>query len=247
MATFRRLVLLTVLLAVGAGAEAQVVLRLAASNPSKIASTEVELKKLLPERIERADVLDADGMDIVYDADAKRYSVRKTVELAPEERVVFTVELRDIWVFNEDELGAIKERAAEIREILAPTRASEKAALLQERIAENVDDIFELQGRTGIDDVPVTEHISAYDRNEVRFEAIQDDIRTLEAVLQIVGDSMIIEDFPDGVPPNVGTLWKVILVVVSFIGALTVVFFFIWSGQLKRIRQAEREAGISAG
>ena len=241
----RFLLVATVWIALLAGSlHGQVVMRVSASNPSRLSASEVEVKQLLPEGVERTDVLDAGGLDLIYDADAKRYCVTKKVELAPQQKVAYTVQLRDIWTFDEAELKKIDDRAEEIKRVLAPTRSANEGALLRERIGRNVAALLELQTATRIPEVSVPEHISAYDRNSVRFEAISEDAKTLEEILSIVGNSMIIEDFPDGVPPNVGTLWKVILVIVSFVGLLSVVFFFVWAAQLKKIRQAEREAGI---
>lgn len=242
---FKRLLLSAFFLLLAASVQAQVVLRLSASNPSKFAATEVEVKQLLPPGIQRGDVLDAGGLEVVYDADAKRYCVTKKVELQPGQKVSYTVQLRDIWVFDENELKSIDGRAQEISGILAPTRAANEAKLLRDRIGRNVAALLALQAEARIPEVSVPEHISAYDRNAIRFAAVQEDAKTLEEVLSIVGNSMIIEDFPDGVPPNVGTLWKIILVVVSFVGILSLGFFFVWAGQLKKIRQAEREAGIA--
>ncbi|MDT8390236.1 MAG: hypothetical protein RRC34_06985 [Lentisphaeria bacterium] len=223
----------------------EVVLRLSASNPSKITAMDVEVRKILPPRIERADVLDSDGLDVIYDADAKRYRVQKQVTLRPEEKRVFTIRLRDIWTFDEAELIQAKAKAEKIVGILRNTRGKNEAELLRDRIVKNVDAILDLQAERGIDQVSVPEHISAYDRNEVRYEAVQADARDLEAVLSILGDEKILDE-EDSAPVNVAMLWKIILLIVSFVAVITVVCFLVWTGQLRKIRQAEREAGIDA-
>lgn len=221
----------------------EVVLRVSARNPSQITVMQVNVKKMLPPRVERADVLDSDGLDVVYDADAKRYCLEKNVSLKPNEKRVFTIRLKDIWTFDEGELSNAKAKAEKIVQILQGTRGENEAEMLRDRIVKNVDAILDLQNKRSIDQVSIPEHISAYDQNEVRYEAVLEDARDLEAVLSILGDEKILEE-EDSAPVDVAMLWKVILLIISFVAVIAVVCFLVWTGQLRKIRSVERAAGI---
>lgn len=241
---FKQLVLILLITFLGIQTHAQdVVLRLSASNPSQITAMDVEVKKMLPPRVERMHVLDNGGLDIIYDADARRYCAQKMVTLKPQEKRVFTIRLQDIWTFDESELNNAKAKAEKIVGILQDTRGKNEAEMLRDRIVKNVDAILDLQGRRSIDKVSIPEHISAYDRNEVRYEAVQEDARDLEAVLSILGDEKILDE-EDSAPVNVAVLWKIILLIISFVAVIAVGCFLVWTRQLQKIRQAEREAGI---
>lgn len=223
---------------------AQVELRVVVNNPSRLVEREVEVKQLLPAGIVREDVLDSGEFEVRYDAEAKRYAVSRRVTLQPEEQRAFVIRLRDIWVFDENELQLLDERAEEIRGKLAGTRFEVEGELLRQRVAKNIQTLLELQRAAAIGKVDIPEHISAFDRNQVRYEIVRDDANALEQMLSIIAGSAILDDRMIGVPLDVAILWKVILVIISFVGALTLAFLVIWTSQLKKIRQAEREAGI---
>ncbi|OPZ25703.1 MAG: hypothetical protein BWZ02_02332 [Lentisphaerae bacterium ADurb.BinA184] len=52
---------------------------------------------------------------------------------------------------------------------------------------------------------------------------------------------------PAGIPPNVGVIWRVVFIIITFVGVISVIFFVIWSLQLRKIRSVEREEGLSGG
>ena len=238
------LVFLAGLLAVAA-ADAQIVLRIAVRNPSSLQENEVKVKKLLPEGIEPEHVIDAAGLEVVYDELAERYCVQKRITLGPLETAEFAVRLEDIWLIDEEELRAIDDRAEQIAKTLEGKRFEAEAGRLRDRVHRNVEAILARQEAAKIPDATVPEHISAYDHNEVLFRVVREDATTLEEMLAVLGHGQILQKVPPGMPPNVGTIWKVILIIISLVGVMTLAFFLIWSSQLRRIREAERESGLA--
>ncbi len=238
--------LVLLLLALGAsGAGASVTLRIVAVNPSEIEPREVDVKSYLPKGTTRGDILQTDGMTIGYDDQREQYYVHKQVALEPQQSVSFTVELKDVWLIEPVVLEGLASRARDLTERLGKTRYAEQAQQLAGRIQDNVDSIRQHQELNLIPKVTPSEHIAAFHRNRIMHDVIRADVEMLEKLLSSVSAERLLEKLPRGIPPNIGTLWKVIFVIITFLGVTSAVFFFIWSRQLRKIREAEALPGGS--
>lgn len=227
------------ILGVVATAQDTVVLNIRARNPSTYQAQEIEVKSYLPKGLNRDDVLTAEELEIVYDDLKEQYMVTADVTLEPEETKTFEVEIRDIWLVDEDVLATFGQRAKEVAEKLDGQAYEIEAANILERVQKNSAEIRARQEENRIPKVSTPEHISAYRHNQVLLDVVKDDVQTLEELLQSVGSERIIKKVPRGVPPSLGAIWKTIFIIVTFVAVMSLLFFIVWTRQLRKIRESE--------
>lgn len=218
---------------------ASVVLRVRAHNPSAIEAQETVVRQHLPKGIGRENILEAGELEVRYDDVRDQYYVQQTVELAPRESRVFEVEIEDIWLVDIEHLAFLRNRAAELAETLAGQVYEDQARIIHERIERTVDDIMARQEANHIPDVGVNRHISAYQHNLVLLGVVRDDVKTLEELLHTLGSERVLQKVPREMPPSLGTIWKTIFGIITFVAVVSVIFFLIWTRQLRKIREAE--------
>lgn len=219
---------------------AAVTLRVTAENPSELRSREITVKSLLPRPVGPEHVQDADGMDIIYDEAAGQYAVRKDVVLEPGASQAFTIVLEDVWVISDAILDAYEKRASDLSERLAEEDYAVEAEMLYEEIKKNIEVIRTKQAASAVPDVSPAEHIGAYNQNKARLEEVEEDLGKLRALLAILSDRLMLERVPKGPSPNLGTIWMVVFIIITFVGVMSGIFFFIWSVQLQKVRKAEQ-------
>jgi len=236
----KRIAATLVVLCLGMSAQASVILRIVATNPSEFEPQQVNVRSYLPKGITRADILDTGGMDIRYDDQREQYFVTAQVELAPRETAAFNVELEDIWLVPPELLTALAARAEELTEKLSETEYAEQSADISRRITDNIGVILERQESARIPEVSPPEHISAFNLNQALLPVVRSDVETLEKLYNRISSDVLLKDRPKGIPPNIGTIWKVIFVIITFLGVTSAIFFLVWTRQLQKIREAER-------
>jgi len=237
----KRTFAMLLVLAAAAVAHAEVVLTVSARNPSPSEVQTVTVRTHLPKGILPEHIIDPGGMDIVYDEQAGKYMARKEAELPPEGRVTFTIHLEDIWLIDEDEVTALGRRAAEIVAELEGRQFEAQAVRLRDNVSQTVETILARQEDASILKAAIPEHISAYDSNLVLVEITKEGVAQLEQLLSMASDTVIMKHGAvKGEPPDVATLWKVIFLIIAFLAVVTILFFFIWSRQLQRIREAAK-------
>ena len=229
-------------------ARANVTLKIGVRNPSKFQEQETVVRKLLPSGITPAQVLDAAGLDVVYDEEAQQYAVTKKIQLKPEEQKTFEIRLQDIWLIDAAEVARLKRQAGEKADKLAGKKYEAQANELKARIDQNLATVLQRQEAAMVPKVAPADHISAYNSNKALIGIVNDDLTALEKLLQVLaGETTVSHGLKEGMPPNIGTIWKVIFIIISFVGVISVVFFVIWSVQLKKIRAVEKEEGLAGG
>ena len=216
-----------------------VMLNIRATNPSSYQAQEITVESYLPKGLERDDVIAAEGLELVYDDLKEQYYVTTDVTLQPEATETFQVEIRDIWLIDEAVLTALEARAEEVASKLEGQAYEIETANILERIQKNVAEIHARQEENRIPKVSTPEHISAYRHNQVVLDVVKDDVQTLEELLQSVGSERIIKKVPRGVPPSLGAIWKTIFIIVTFVAVMSLLFFIVWTRQLRKIRESE--------
>jgi len=233
-------------LIVGA-AHANVVLRIGVTNPSTFQEQETMVRQLLPAGITPQHVLDAAGLDVVYDEQAEQYAVAKKVLLQPGENKVFEIQLEDIWLIDPVEAENFRRLAEAKTKDLAGREYETQAGELKARIDQHVATILERQEAAMVPRVSPAEHISAYHNNRALLEAVRTDLASMDVLLNRAASIRTLDKVPAGIPPNVGMIWRVVFIIITFVGVISVIFFVIWSLQLRKIRSVEREEGLSGG
>lgn len=215
-------------------AEAEsIIMKVLVVNPSKDRVQTVPIKTYLPQEIKSEDVLDKADFKLDYDVEKGLYYISKEIELKPAESVVYEIELRDVWVFSENELGSLKEEAGRLAERLKETIYFEEGSLLKDRIERRIEEILRKQGDAEAIDVLPQRHIAAYRENTETLKFIKTDLSTLEKLV-------IRSGIRAGAKTelSVKSTWKIILAIILFLAVLSVLFFIVWHMQVKQ--QVER-------
>ncbi len=236
----KRIVMALFILCLGTAAEGRVILRIVASNPSEFESQEVTVRSYLPKGISRSEVIDSDGMEIRYDDQREQYYVTTRTTLEPQGSIAFNVELEDIWLITPERLDALANVAGGLAEKLTETAYGQQAQDIRQRVVAAIQNIRERQQAARIPEVSPSEHISAYNNNLALLSVVESDIQTLDKLYARASSDVLLKDRPKGVPPNIGMIWKVIFVIITFLGVTSAIFFLIWSRQLQKIREAEK-------
>lgn len=168
-------------------AAAAVVVKIRAINPSQGEKQSVEVRSLLPRPATPADVLDAAGLDVVYDVAGQTYAVKKTVELNPGETRTFEVQLKDIWVIAPDTLDELERHGATLAGALKGTAQEDTAGRVVTLVAEALKGVRSRQVANAVGSVRPVEHIRAYEANMESLGRIRRDIGMLENLVIAAG------------------------------------------------------------
>ena len=249
------------------GSAANVILKMQVANPSKTDGQAVPLKVYLPKEVSPSDIVDLGDLKLDYDPDTGMYYVHDNVDLGPGESKVQKVEMKDVWVFTEDELSTFVNQAKEMAKQLEGTPYASEAAALLVGIDEKVQGILKRQSDTA--DKP-SEHIRAYRQGISLLNTIRQDVDALEKLRQDTGgeglnaaargkqtaattdsDARIAlpgsekgseEGAPLGRSISMTAAWRLIFAILGFLGVLSLVFFMTWHRLLKNALNAEEKA-----
>jgi hypothetical protein len=199
---------------------ASISLRVLIVNPSKESKQKIPVKVMLPKEIKPEDVLDAGDLEIGYDTSEGAYFVFGDVELGPGQTLEREIELRDIWVIPEAEIISIQGEAEKLFEILKRTEYYERANYLKNSIDQRLEGILESQKSPPANP---EEHISNYRNNLTTLAEVKTDLALAKNLLAKAG------------PLSSVKLWKIVLVVIIFLGLIGGSFYFIWARQAGKI------------
>jgi hypothetical protein len=234
-------------------------LKIKVVNPSKKSKQVTPVKYLLPTEISPRYIVDRNGLDMAYDFDKQCfYLYQNDLELGPEESKEYVVKIKDIWSISNTELDALKSHTDNIVLLLQGTEYSAQARASADKIDANIDEI----ARTQASEASATEHIAYYRDNVKLLREAKKTIAELEKLVSqrgvtagvtvkwpeegggrgplarkakgYKGLDMIAQSIFKGQAPTVATTWKVIFVIIVFIGIIAAFFFTLWYIQLRK-------------
>ena len=240
----------------GIEVSASVIMKIQVENPSEKEKQTVPVKVYLPKEVNPKDLIDLGGLKLDYDPDMGMYYVHDSVELGPGKSMVKKVEMEDVWVFKEEELSSYVNEAKEMAKQLEGSPYATEAAALVLGIEEKVQGILKKQEETA--DNPrehirayrqgialidtVKEDVSDMDRLEREISGKNGQGKDVMAkgASPDAGDTdskIALGPASDG-PPESGaalgrsismtTAWRIIFVILAFLGVLSGVFFMTW-------------------
>lgn len=205
-------------------AEASIVLKIMAVNPSKEQIQTVPVKAYLPKETKPEDIIDKSDLEIVYDTQQGSYYVYGEYLLKPSGVVEKEIELRDIWLIANTEIESLRLEVIKMEAVFKNTEFAERIAFLKNSIESKLNQIIENQKSSP----PNPErHISDYRENLKVLEVVKADLVLARNLLSQVK------------PLPYATVWKVIVAIVIFLGVLGISFYFIWQRQVKTITQED--------
>lgn len=234
-------------------------LKIRVVNPSDKARQITPVKYSLPAEISPRYIMDRSGLDMAYDFDKQCFYLYKDdLELGPEESKEYIVKVRDIWNISNTELDALRSHTENIMLLLQGTEFTAQAQASADRINTNIDEIIKTQSAK----VPAVEHIAYYRDNMKLLREAKKAIAELERLASqrgvttgvtvkwpeegggggtlarkakgYKGLDLIAQSIFRGQAPTVATTWKVIFVIIGFIGIIAAFFFAVWYIQLKK-------------
>ncbi len=240
----------------GIEVSASIIMKIQVENPSETESQTVPVKVYLPKEVNPKDLIDLGGLKLDYDPDMGMYYVHDGVKLGPGKSITKKVEMEDVWVFKEEELSSVVNEAKEMARKLEGSPYAIEAAALVLGIEEKVQEIAKKQEETA--DNPrehirayrqgitvmntLKEDVSELDRLERESSGENGQGKDLMAkgASPDAGDTdakIALGPASDG-PPESGaalgrsismtTAWRIIFVILAFLGALSGVFFMTW-------------------
>ena len=233
-------------------------LKVKVTNPSKTEKMNKPVKFLLPAEVSPKYVLDPGGLEVTYDFDKECFSLYKQeVELAPGEVREFVVKIQDMWRIAQVEVDALKSHTHNIMVLLEGSEHYSRAKLSADKINTNMDLILKSQDAK----VSAMEHIAYYRENMKLLRSAKEEIAELERLVSQRGTSagvtvkwpeeagggslaqrkrgfegidMIAKSIFKGKAPTIATTWKIIYLILAFLGIVAAFFFSLWYIQLKK-------------
>jgi hypothetical protein len=223
-----------------------VILKINVGNPSEHESQTIPVKVYLPKEATPKDVKDLGDLKLDYDPDTGMYYVHGEVALEAGQSITKTVRMDDIWVFGEEQLVAFVSQAKEKASKLTEPASVQEAAGIVQRIEQKTQAILKQQQET---DGKPAERIQAYRQGLTVITTIEHDLDALRtlgqdgpghngkpasretdsriALLAGAGDSS--EGAADlGRSLSMTTAWRIIFVILAFLGCLSAIFFLTW-------------------
>ncbi|MDD5270123.1 MAG: GGDEF domain-containing protein [Candidatus Omnitrophica bacterium] len=193
----RNSLLVIALMMWASAAQAGVVLKMTAENPSQYESRDVSVRSFLPSGVKPENIINNGGLEVAYDVKQGKYYVFRDVNLGPQESVTFEIEVEDIWKVDEAYLASLTSHAKDLSEKLRRTEYSAVSSKLNEMVSADAAAIIKRQDASGTDKVVPVEHINAYEANKALLDKIRRDVGTMENLViglgkdagKIMGDS----------------------------------------------------------
>ena len=194
-----------------------IILKAIIINPSLKQGRDVPFKAYLPKEAKPEHILRRGDLNVAYDTQQGSYYVFATFKLKPKESKEIEIEMEDIWQIKEPKVERLRMEARKLFYTLRDTKFSNRARFLVMDIEDKLDRITQRQSV-----IPANPevHISIYRENLKLFEEAELSLILLKSLISQV----------KAVPTEV--TWKVIGVIVLFLGVLSLVFYVVWQRQM---------------
>ena len=236
------------------------------SNPSKTAKQVAEVKYILPEEVTPRYVVDRSGLDMGYNFAKQSFQVYKNnVILEPSEVKNYIIKIVDIWRIPDIETDTLSAHTANLILLLKGTEYLAQAGPIAEKITQGIAEIKRKQSLKASPD----EHIAYYRKNMLLLDEVKKYVAQLEKLASQSGASVgvtikeaevqrgggakekrargyegidyIVKSIFKGKAPTVATTWRIIYVILIFLGILGALFFWLWYSQVARIQKREEK------
>ncbi|MFA6636320.1 MAG: hypothetical protein WCV56_04370 [Candidatus Omnitrophota bacterium] len=224
-----------------------VLLTIEASNPRDEERT-LPVKFELPREIIPQHIEELGGMEIMYDSAKDMFYLFAERTFAPEETRRFQVRIKNIWKISELEINRYVEEAEEAYAKFEGLSDEPTVAILLESIKNNASTIIETQKAAE----SVRDRVAVFRANQKLLRDIKDDLEKMKTLTipeidkekQELSDVLRSEHIFETLRElsyklfkeklTASTVWRIIMLIVSFAIILTAVFYAIWIVKVKR-------------
>ncbi len=229
-------------LGAGGRTDQVVVLRIKVTNPSLTEKRTPPVRQDLPVEVGPTDILDAGGLQVGFDsAQGLTYVYTEAVELPAQQSREFEVRIRNPWGGAEEHLARLKKRIADLIEIGRKTQAYGSVTNGMAGIAIDLESLA-----TNKPPATLNEEYVAFARQRAdRLRQIEGRIMRIEELFQANQKpaDLFVAPMLNVKPPNPQTTWRIIWIIIIFLGVFSVFFFFRWYGRSKSETMDRRGAG----
>lgn len=202
-----------------------IVLKVLAANPSQKEKQTVNVKAYLPKEIKPEDVVDKGDLEIAYDNQQGSYYVYGEYQIDPGQTLERDVEMHDIWNIPAQETESIRSEADKTAKLLENTDFRDRMIFLKQSIEAKLK---EIEDRQKVPAVNPERHISNYRDNVKLLESVKADLVVLRSLLAQA----------KGLPAS--AVWRLIIIIITFLGAIGVGSYLIWQRQIKMVNVPAR-------
>ncbi|MDO9580250.1 MAG: SH3 domain-containing protein [Bacteroidales bacterium] len=195
------------------------------TNPLTETKT-LKFKSYLPVEVKPEHIMDLSGLSIDYDSAAASYYVWGNIALGPGQSITKKVEIKDIWVFADEEIEFLKKQAETLVKPLEKTQYEAMGAVLKNENEATLNIIL-LNQKEGYR--TPQDHIVAHRANVEKMAGAKRNLEKMKDLVVQAGASQ-------GMVGKVGGIqtfatWGIILAIVFGFGLLAVVIFAMWRHQ----------------
>lgn len=243
------------LLVLGSPAEsfaAEIVMKILVVNPSETETKEFTIHSALPPEVKAGDVLETDGLSVEYDSSAGLYVLSGTVTLQPKQSLRKEIVLEDVWLIPAKRFAVVRDETDAILAKLAATPYEQQGRLLADAVERRLDAVGASQRQSFVNP---EQHISLYRDNLKALQSIEVDLVSLRQLMVMAalepsrpsllggGGTAAAGTGHDRGSLSILTTWKLIFVILSLLGLVSLSFFIVWQRQLKLqlAKQAARD------
>ena len=199
------------------------VIRIAVQNRSETSKRTIRLKRELPPEVRIDDVLDSGGLDVGMDSENKvAYVYKDRIELEPDQRLLFTVKIRDRWNINKPRIAGMLTEATNTMARIANKGNFEG---LEESLSEIVSALTGIQQEAG--PTTVSQRYVAYYRGQGQaLDELEAKLnRILTAIPELKRSASLMSNVK---PPSPKTTWMVIYIILAFLALFSLLFYLRW-------------------
>jgi hypothetical protein len=191
-----------------------IILKAEIKNPSTSLTQMVEFKQILPREIKPEHIVNLDGLKIEYDSTEEAYYLYGGFKLAPQEKIIKSVEIKNVWQISDSEIENLKNNANQAVDFLKDSPYFAQGSMLANDINTKLDTIKEKQEEA----ITPEEYITIYRENLADLEIAKKNFETLNnLVLTWEGEKKVVANV-GGV--QITSTWGIILAVVIGLGLL---------------------------
>ncbi len=209
-----------------AGASA-LTIQIRVHNTSSNETRRIAIRRDLPSEIRLNDVLDAGGLEVGSDPKTGLiYVFKEQEEVEPLSTKVFEVKVRDRWNVNASRVRALTEQSTNLLAKVASSDRFASVAKLLEDTVKNLEEVGKQKGPDAISD----RYVAFHREQSAQLDEIETKLERIESVLK---PTRKVKYGFDVQPPSVKTTWRIIYVILLFLGTMSLLFFLRWYGRSK--------------
>lgn len=238
------------------GDDMSVSLFIEATNPSDEGRT-LPVKYDLPREIIPQHVEESGGMEIKHDVARNIFYLHTEPWFEPKETKRFSIRLKNVWMISEGEVQGYVKEASELFDWFEDREEVQTAGVLFESIKNKAAQIIETQSSAE----SLRDRVAAFRENEMRLRKIKEDLERLKLLKLRITDAefqtpkasdataesvreMLEEEIFKAIRElserlfreklTASTVWRIVMLVVSFAAVLSAVFYAIWAIRVKK-------------